>query len=242
MVDAATGTKRILPGLHLPGGGPDIIWAADGSGLLVVGPNDTAERRDYAVVQVDGSPAIAGVPALAPRMQERWVAPGGLTMDFCTTGCLTLPDGTASISGPEGVTEYTAGDLAPARLVYASFSADGRSIWLLLDRVEGSRHVAVVARADSPSAIKVVGTADLGEDVANMWFRGLAPDDSTIAIGHWTGTLGGETHVAPVTVMRLSDTTSSVHSGNLIGFVPAPVTDAWPGGDDGNVSLDPAEP
>ncbi len=242
VVDAATGETRTLPGLHLPGMGPDLIWAADGSGLLVVGPNDTAELRDYAVAQIDGSPAVAGVPALAPRLQERWVAPGGLSMDFCLTACLTLPDGTASISGPEGVTEYSAGDLAPARLVYASFAADGRSVWLLLDRMEGSKHVAVVAHADSPNDVKVVGTADLGEDVALMWFRGLAPDDSTIAIGHWTGTLGGGTTVAPVTLMRTSDTTSSAHSGNLVGFVPAPVTDAWPREGDGNAALDPATP
>jgi hypothetical protein len=245
VVDAATGTKRILPGLHLPGGGPDIIWAADGSGLLVVGPNDTADLRDYAIVQIDGSRAIAGVPALAPRLQSRWVAPGGPTLDWCKTGtsCLdAAPDGTASISGPGGVTEWYSGELAPARLLDASLSADGRSIWLLLDRVAGTKHVAVVAHADSPGAVKVVGSADLGEDLAHLWFGGFAPDDSTIAIGHWTGTLGGEPKVAPVTVMRTSDTTSSAHSGNLIGFVPAPVTDAWPGRDDGIAPPDPTAP
>ena len=238
VVDAATGETHTFPGLDLPGMGPDLIWAADGSGLLVVGPNDTADLRDYAIVQIDGSPQVAGVPALAPRLQERWVAPGGLTMDFCTTGCLTLPDGTASISGPGGVSNYNAGELAPARLVYASFSADGRSIWLLLDRMEGSKHVAVVARADSPGAVKVVGTADLGEDVAQMWFRGLAPDDSTIAVGHSTG----DTQSAPVTLMRISDTTSSAHSGNLIGFVPASITVAWPPGGDQRVEPDPTAP
>ena len=245
VVDAATGTKRTLPGLHLPGGGPDIIWAADGSGLLVVGPNDTADLRDYAIVQIDGSRAIAGVPALAPRLQSRWVAPGGLTLDACETGtsCLdAAPGGTASISGPGGVREWYAGELAPARLLDASFSADGRSIWLLLDRVAGTKHVAVVAHADSPGAVKVVGTADLGEDVALMWFRGFAPDDSAIAIGHWTGTLGGQTSVAPVTVMPMPGTKSSAHSGNLIGFVPAPVTDAWPGGDDWKPAPDPTAP
>jgi hypothetical protein len=228
VVDAATGTKRTLPGLHLPGGGPVLIWAADGSGLLVVGPNDTAELRDYAVAQIDGSPQVAGVPALAPRLQERWVAPGGLTMDYCSTECDTLPNFRVSISGPGGVSEYSAGDLAPARLVYASLAADGRSIWLLLDRVEGSRHVAVVAHADSPGAVTVVGTADLGEHVPGMWFSGLAPDDSTIAIGHSPG----DAQPARVTLMRISDTTSSAHSGNLIGFVPASVTVAWPHGGD----------
>jgi hypothetical protein len=149
-------------------------------------------------------------------------------LDFCSTGCPTLPDGTASVSGPAGVSEYNAGNLAPARLVYASFAADGRSIWLLLDRMEGSNHIAVVAHAESPDAVKVVGTADLGADAAQMWFRGLAPDDSTIAIGHWIG----DTQSAPVTLMRISDTTSSAHSGNLIGFVPASITVAWPRGGD----------
>jgi hypothetical protein len=75
-----------------------------------------------------------------------------------------------------------------------------------------------------------------------MGFWGLAPDDSAIAISHWTGTPGAETLLAPVTVMRMSDTTSSAHSGNLIGFVPAPVTDGWPGGDDGTAAPDPTAP
>ena len=229
VVDASTGTRRVL-GIHLPGGGPDLIWAADGSGILEVGP-----YGDYDIVHIDGSPATPGVPALAPRMSSRWVAPGGLTLDMCDTGCDTLPDGTVSISGPGGVRQWYAGEIGPAHLVDASFSPDGRTVWLLLDRVEGSKHVAVVARADAPGAARVVGTADLGEDVGEMLFWGFAPDDSAIAIGH--ATPGGEFFL--VTVMRMSDTTSSAHSGTLVGFVPAPVTGAGPGGDDGNAAPDP---
>ena len=140
-----------------------------------------------------------------------------------------VPPGTVRVLEATGaLTNWYRGELEPARLLDASFSADGRSIWLLLERIDGAHHVADVARMDTPGKGTIVASTDLGEDVAHLWFEGFAPDDSTIAIGHWTGELGGTTESAPLTLMRMSDGTSDAHPGTFAGYAPAAVTDAWP--------------
>jgi hypothetical protein len=210
---AATGQTTQLGSLSLPGSGPDFVWAADGSGLLV---SLVGEASGHGIASADGKSVIQGVPALTWRRGSRYVAEGGAELVRTDTAVTVQPPGGAT-------TTWYSGDLAPATLADASFGADGRSVWLLLDRIEGDRHTAVVARADAPQQVTVVGTVDLGSDVALTWFDGLAPDDSSLVIGHWTGQLGGETAVAPPVIMALprtgSSSSSNVHPGTFIGYV-----------------------
>ena len=234
VVDADSGATTSLADLSLPGGGPDIIWTADGSGLLVARGGD-GDHVSYATKPIDGRPETPTVPALAFSRGSRYVAAGGASLVFCgsATSCTEppRPGGTVWVwRGVDSATGWYSGELAPARLLDASFSADGQAIWLLLDRAEGSRHTAVIARADAPGAVRVIATVDLGEDLYHAWFNAFAPDDSTIAIGHWTGSESDMTIEAPILVST-SDLTTGAHRGNLVGFVPAPLTDAWPGGD-----------
>ncbi len=221
VVDADTGATMSLAGLSLPGGGPDIIWTADGSGLLVT-QGGNGDHVSYAIRPIDGSPQIPTVPALAFSRGSRYVAAGGASLVLCgsETSCTEppRPGGTVWVWGDAATaTAWYSGELAPARLVDASFSADGRSIWLLLDRAKGSRHTAVIARADAPGAARVIATVDLGENFYHTWLDALAPDDSTIAIGHWTGSESDMTIEAPILVsdVRPDGRGPSRHPGRI---------------------------
>ena len=96
VVDAATGSIISRLNLHLPGGGPDLIWAADGSGLVHV--SELSGSEEYVIARLDGGPATGSIPRLAPRLGAQWLAPGGATLAVCTAGdCSARMDGFVSI-------------------------------------------------------------------------------------------------------------------------------------------------
>ena len=197
----------------------------DGSGVLVNRP--TGPR--YAIKPIDGGPVVPDVPRLAPYGGSRYWAAGGLSLDLQWTESPEYRGGTVAMLDAAGSpTNWYRDELAPARLFDASLTADGRSIWLLLERLDGERHIADVARLDAPNEVRVIGSVDLGEGVVHLWFEDFAPDDSAVAIGYWTGTLGEVTTPGPTTVMWLADAATSVTDGHLVGFVPAAVADRWP--------------
>jgi hypothetical protein len=60
VVDPGAETRRIGP-LDLPGGGPEIVWAADGSGLLV----RVEATGGHGIAPVDGGPVQSTIPHLS---------------------------------------------------------------------------------------------------------------------------------------------------------------------------------
>lgn len=216
VVDAETGKATMMPNLSLPGSGPDLIWAADGSGLVVTTDDG------YAIAPRDGGPEIPGVPPLAPRTGARWLAPGGSTLYECVgEGCSAVEDGFVSTVAEDWTTTLWYDRQIDGALVRnASFAADGRSLWILLERVDGADHIAIVAKADRPGGARIVGTVNLGPGVVHMWFSGIAPDDSTVAIGHWLGELGGPTIEGPRMLVSTTGHVTPVDTGSFIGFMP----------------------
>jgi hypothetical protein len=210
-VDASNGTTTDLGNLGLPGSGPDIIWADDGSGI-VVGHGDGG----FGIAGLNGV-TVPGLPLMAPAMGERWLAPGGRTVRL---GLVTAQGVTV------GGVEWYNGQLAPAVAHKASFSRDGRSLWLLLDRAQGARHVAEIARLDEPGRPEVVTSVDVGTDVAHLWFRGLSPDDSIFAINIWTGPIADPTPGDTVLVDRAGHSVV-LSEENVVGFVPSSLADTW---------------
>jgi hypothetical protein len=222
VVDADTGETTTLAALDLPGGGPDLIWAADGSGLVV------RQGGGHAIAPIDGRAPVSGVPELAPRLQRRWLAPGGSTVGPCGDGGSSCPPGAEGVRTADARlrrTDWYTGELGGAKAFDSSFAANGQSVWLLLDQSDGVEHTAVIARADEPLRPVRVGSVDLGAGVTHMWIHGLAPDDTIMAINAFYGDIVGS-----VTLIDTAAGTSSRHSGSLVGFVPATVADAWPGG------------
>lgn len=218
VVDAGTGSTTLMPNMPLPGGGPDLIWAANGSGLLVTSGDG------YGIAPLDGGAVVPRVPALAPRPGARWIAPGGSTLFVCAAGsCSARPDGFVSTIADDGTAvQWYDGQVDGAMVRDASFAADGRSVWILLEQVDGTDHIGVIATADEPGNVRVVATVNLGPGVAHMGFGGLAPDDSSVAIRHWLGELGGTMTEGPTTLISRSGHATSVARGNFIGFMPSP--------------------
>ncbi len=216
VVDGADGSAVSSLDLSLPGSGPSLMWAADGSGLVV------ATDGGHAIAPLDGGPIVPGVPQLAPHMGARWLAPGGSTVYVCGGGdCTASEDGLVSTIADDGTaTQWYDGQIDGAQVRDASFSADGRSVWILLDQVEGANHLALIAKSDEPGEVRVVRTLHLGPSVAHMWFSGLAPDDSVIAIDHWLGEPGDATTQGPTLLVSTTGGDSVMEPGQFIGFMP----------------------
>jgi hypothetical protein len=234
LVDATTGVATTFDPGPLPGGGPSLIVAADGSGL-VVGGFDTlnVQHGRYGIAPFDGSLAANAVPPLLFATGERWIAGGGAALDMCAGS--SSPSTSAEVRVTDvgcKVVDWYASELAPATFSSASFSADGRSLWLLLDRLEGDHHIALLARADSPRRPRIVASVDLGRGVvpSTILFGALAPDDSLIGIRYGTGPSDAPVDATTTVILPTSGGPASGHTGNLLGFVPADVSAGWPAG------------
>lgn len=230
VVDAGSGVTTTLGKTGLPGGGPDLMWAADGSGVVSVETSE-ADQNVYGIRPRDGGAFRPGLPALADRRGARWLTQGGAYIDTCVPPNCTIDRVNVWDADGNNVSWY-AGQLAPDELRDASFSQDGSAIWLLLDRVVDGRHVAVVARQDAPGEISQgFGTVDLGPDVAHMWFEGLSRDGgSQVAIAYWLGPPEGNVVNGPAAIVpRTANAIPTLHAGQFVGFVPGALADAWPG-------------
>lgn len=179
VIDPRTGKTYSLPGLRIPGGGPTTQWAADGSGLLV-GLSTDGSRPAYGIAPFDGGPVVPGTPRLDAR-GPRLIAEGGSTLAWSSgTGVIVFdPNG-----GPAKT--WYVDELAPATLVGESFSEDGHSIWLLLDRVTDGIHTAVLARQSAPGLVDVIATLPLDAATEGLGGLVLSPDDSMFVF--WTST------------------------------------------------------
>ena len=138
-----------------------------------------------------------------------------------------------SIADDGTATQWYDGQIDNAGVRDASFAADGRSVWILLDQVQGDDHTAVIAKSDERGEVRVVATAALGSGVAHMWIGGVAQDDSSIAINHWLGELGGTTTDGPTVLVSATGAVTTVPTGTFIGFMPgspsSTVTESSPG-------------
>jgi len=152
VTDGRTGATTGLGSLSLPGAGPNIIWAADGSGIVV------GREPDLALMPLDGGPLKTPVPAIAAY---RWLAGGERLRYLCTASSapcraavpIQVHDGTTT------VTWYDGRLLGPP--VDMAFSADGKALWLLFLRPQSAPASAVIARASAPGVLTVAATVTL---------------------------------------------------------------------------------
>jgi hypothetical protein len=140
--DVGTASEIILPRVRTFGGGPEIIWTADGSGFL------GQEGAEWGVTPLDGGPFRPG----APKLLSREFSP-------------TRPD----LDGPGGW-QLPGGDsgLAPATPVAAQLTADAEAIWQLLDDSAGPSPRALLARLTGPGTVGSVRAFDLPAGAGGM--------------------------------------------------------------------------
>jgi hypothetical protein len=109
-------SEIIVTHVQLHGGGPEIVWAADGSGFLTRSPS-------WGVNPLDSGPYVKGVP----KVLSRWWAPTPLGSDH--------PTEVSNIDEPGVTTEISyEGERIRAAPVAEQFSADGQAIWQLWRR------------------------------------------------------------------------------------------------------------
>lgn len=225
VVDARSGTTRTLGPTSLPGGGPSIFWAADGSGIVT-----TAGGR-IGVEPKDGGPIETGVGALTDALGARWMGPGGATVSICNPP--DCPADTVTVHDTLGhdVVWYQ-GAVAGTHAADASFADDGATLWLVLEKVVDGRHQALLAHVLHPGDATpeiVSSTADLGPDVQGIWFAGLSRDGTGLAaVNSWIGKKGREVFAdAPTVIVPGNGLAPTRHAGGFAGFIPSALANAW---------------
>jgi hypothetical protein len=217
-------SQVIVPSVQTFGGGPDIFWAADGSGFL-------AQRgTEWGVTPLDGGPFIPGLPKLLDRGQ--YATTPDLDQQYATT--FGLPELAQYSDEDWHVTEPgTATSVAVQR------SADWSAVWQTLVDTHDTSPRAVLARRGEPGAVESVHTLavpqDLGWVVRDLdgqggfvapWFT-LAPDDTFVAL-HGANVDRDMFVLAPLTSGDQTASSGPVIEGWLAGLVPAAVADRWP--------------
>jgi hypothetical protein len=225
IIDAATGARTALEthGMGLPGAGPDVIWTADGTGIIV---SDTGGRKSPAflaahlyVAPVDGGPLQNTVPDV---WESGVIATGGLQLDHEPCFMPNCPAGKVAVLDSTGVTTtWYDGDLPGTKLADATLSSDGRSAYILL--ASATPNQVQIARTDAgrnPSVlatVPVVTTAGAG--------LGISPDGSSLIVYTITDPNGPQFAVNEY-VVPMDGSPSYVVDGSLAGWVPTDVANA----------------
>lgn len=209
IVDPEAHTTRSLPmqGRGLIGGGPSIVWAGDGSGI--VGTRGRGVAHD--IVPLDGSDPIPGIGQVFDARGA--FGPGLATLRICDPGanCPGEDDGRIDLTRPDQSPSQTIWrQVREDRALAASFGRREGQYWLSLDHARG-RQVSVVRVLDGREA--AIGTFNRGPD----WSYVAAPvgafDESMVVVPVFL-----DDRMASVLVPR-DGTTPSFHQGHFAGFV-----------------------
>lgn len=260
VIDPSTGEVREIPNAKYPGGSPDVIWSADGDGLLAseggsfggiseIDGSSDIQPRTWRLTPLDGSADRPGVPALDPFGTTRFVTEGGswLTVGACPSvldKCLPngqLMDGTLQnqvvVADADGnSTTWYDDDLPGARLMQSSFSFDGKSMWLLLERQGAGGAELVLAHISTPRELEITATLPIAEPPPDLVSRGggtsvrffaslwLSPDDELAVIS--TIRIETDTTDTENLLIRTDGSAPPVPViANVAGYVPTSVAE-----------------
>jgi hypothetical protein len=204
-----------LQGHGLVGGGPSIVWTADGSGI--VGSRGSAV---YDTIPIDGGEVRPGVGQIFdPR---GGYGPGLAELRICSPGnnCPNGDDGRIDRIEPDGSTR-TIWQQEDDRALAAGFGGREGEYWLTLDHDSG-RQVALAHVQDGrQDTVAMVNREAVWQYVAAPY---LAPDQSTLLVSI---DLGGK--FATVLVPR-NGAPQTFHSGHFAGFVDSGSSAVFAGG------------
>jgi hypothetical protein len=213
IADPGTHTTRTLemPG-GLVGGGPSIVWAADGSGIVSGG----------SVVPVDGGDPRPGVGAVFDWSGH--YGSGLAELRICSPGenCPGGDDGRVERVELNGSAASIWQQVGTERALAGSFGKDSGEYWLGVDHDDG-RQVALVHLHDGRQ--EAVGVLNRSADWQSVGAPTEAPDGSSLVV--WI-----DVAAKPAAVLvPLNGGQPTYHTGNFAGFVDAAALVAIPTGE-----------
>ena len=214
-LDQPDAPARLVNGVPFLGGGPEMIWAADGSGFLArtkdpgvdwyTGVGGRPDHDSWGIKPLDGGPIQPGFP---PIIHRRFSADLGFDLDT-TAGWLRVKRPTRDVM------LETPGDL-PGMPLTALLSNHADGIWVLLRVGSGDATELVLDRiGEDGSVTEMRRIVRHGDD--DPWLE-LSPDDSLAAFR-----VDAEGADFRTTLLRVdeaaSDSPPSTLDGLLVGWV-----------------------
>jgi hypothetical protein len=218
IIDRVGHAARVVP---VPGGfiggGPSIIWSADGG--IVVTDGNGGYRTHY----LDGRPDAIGIPELFEQRGK--IGPGLAELQPCLlkTSCPEgTPLGSVVSTTPDGTSTVVYRPSDADRPESASYGTQAGEYWLLLDHIASRQFRLVHVERGQATDVAAIDRAP------NWIFAGggaTSPDGSARLVDV---TSDPDSRPAAVLV-SLADGRTSFHHGFPVGFVRAAVVDAGSG-------------
>ena len=217
LVDPETRTLRTLSmrGLGLVGGGPSILWTADGNGVLGSAPDSS-----YWVVPIDGSEPTRITGEIDGR--GMW-GPQFDSLRICQAGenCPGGDDGRVDDQRQDGSTGTVWQQQGSDRVLGAAFGAADADYWLLLDHNRGRQISAVHLVNGEQTSVTTIN-----RDPSWTYVGAPAVAHDGLSAVLWLD-LGGPSGAV---VVPIGAGDASVHRGQFAGFVDGDVTGTFASG------------
>lgn len=221
ILDPRTGASTDLGKIGLFGGGPSIVWAQDGSGILDFGR----------MIPAQGGKDIDVDPNLL--FADRRVGAGFRTIDICSPDqtynlCPSATEERVRVTDSKGTqTDWFVSRDKNEQPVGAIFANDGRSLLVTLDRVSGQRHTAVIGRMDNPGHFLQLGMFDLPPGAWGPELGQVDPSDSIYSLWYLEGSTDNPQSVMGP-LLHADGTISPAPRGTFAGYVSGQLAESWP--------------
>jgi hypothetical protein len=195
-----------MQGRGLVGGGPSIIWTADGAGFVA-----TTRTRGYETVPLDGSDPVPGVTGVFEPRGAYGPDMAGLRTCSPGAGCTGGDDGRVERVHPDGSAETIWQQDGTDRALGARFAAAGDAYWLELDHDQG-RQVALLRLRDGRQDAMVTINRDASWQ--SVGIAGESSDQAAVVLSVYPG--------GSVLVPLAPGTPPTLHDGSFAGYVRGP--------------------
>lgn len=220
IADPETRATRTVSMGRLVGGGPSIVWTADGSGIV-----GSTGIGTYQTVPIDGGAPSPGVGQVYdPR--GGYYGPGMAELRICSSGtdCPSGDDGRIERVEPDGSVQTIWKQEGDDRALAALFGGRTDEYWLSVDHDRG-RQVALVHVHDGRQ--DTVATVNHEADWHSVAAPVEAPDRSALVA--WID-IGAK---SAAVVVPLTGSSPTFHTGQFAGFVDSAASAAFATGQPG---------
>jgi hypothetical protein len=209
-----TTNRMSLQGYGLVGGGPSIVWTADGRGIV-----GSSGDVVFATIPLDRGAPVVGVG----QTFDPDYGPGMATLRICSPDetCRGGADGRIERVEPDGSTQTIWQQQGDDRVLAAVFGRGADEYWLTMDHDNGRQVTLVQLHDGRQDTVTTLNRDALWGDVGAPL---EAPDHSTLALR--ISSIGA-------TLVPLSGAPSTYHPGHFAGYVDGVTSAAFSPGQSG---------